>query len=67
MPGINGYQTVEQIKQITCNNELKVLFISGYTENKIVQELKANNDNYSFLSKPFDLKELSNKVREILG
>ena len=66
MPGINGIQLVERIRNTKQDEKLKVLFISGYTEDKTVQDLKANNTNYDFLPKPFNLKELLNRVKKLL-
>ncbi|MFN7017588.1 MAG: hypothetical protein ACK4P5_10610 [Fimbriimonadales bacterium] len=44
---------------------LKVLFMSGYTENSVIEqgELKPG---VAFLAKPFTIAQLSAKVKEIL-
>jgi len=45
---------------------LKTLFVSGYTENTIIErgELKPG---VAFLAKPFTMAQLSAKVREVLA
>ncbi len=63
MPYMNGQQLMEKVKVI--HPEIKILFMSGYTESvaiqKCVLELKMG-----FLQKPFSSVELINKIREIL-
>ena len=64
MPKMDGPTLMENIKIYRPN--MKVIFISGYTENNFRESL-ANNDKVHFLSKPFNLKELAYKVKEVLG
>ncbi len=45
---------------------LKVLFMSGYTENAIVHHGKLD-DGVQLLSKPFKRDQLARKVAEVLG
>jgi PAS domain S-box-containing protein len=61
MPGgINGYELAEQA---TNNNPaLKVLLISGYTENIATSESQ-NKFNYNLLPKPYSQADLAQKVR----
>lgn len=65
MPGINGYKLTEILSE--SYKDLKVLFISGYTKDNIINELKASNKNYEFLSKPFTLKQLTLMVKKMLN
>jgi YesN/AraC family two-component response regulator len=64
MPGIGGPQLAQAFRQQWP--ELKVLFVSGYTENAIVHggQLDAH---VHFLAKPFDSQQLLAKVREVLA
>jgi len=45
--------------------ELKVIFISGYAEDSFRQHL-AENEDFMFLQKPFDLKQLAAAVKAAL-
>ena len=63
MPGMNGRQLAEQVKQISPRT--KVLYVSGYTSNAIVH-YGVLDPGLSFLPKPFSLAALVAKVREVL-
>ena len=62
MPEKSGRATFEELKKI--NPDVKVLLVSGYSLNKQVEELMAGGCN-GFIQKPFDILELSQKLREI--
>jgi YesN/AraC family two-component response regulator len=63
MPNMNGNQLAEKVKQKFP--EIRVLFMSGYTESTAIQkgilELKT-----SYLQKPFSSSDLIIKVRQVL-
>ena len=44
---------------------MKVLFVSGYAENTVLRHGAIDVTN-SFLDKPFSLKALARKIREVL-
>ena len=46
--------------------DMKVIFISGYTEDKFRDQLDAG-EHIHFLPKPFSLKQLAGKVKEALA
>ena len=46
--------------------DLRVLFISGYTEGMSVASGQTSNRNFHFLSKPFRIDALASKVRQVL-
>ena len=46
--------------------ELKVIFISGYTEGAFRQRLDSDS-GIDFLPKPFSLKQLAAKVRDVIA
>jgi PAS domain S-box-containing protein len=64
MPEKSGKVTYEELKKI--NPHIKVLLVSGYSLNKQVEELISQGCS-GFIQKPFDILELSQKLREILG
>ena len=63
MPGMGGGETCDRLKEI--NPETKVLLSSGYTINGKAQEILDRGCN-GFIQKPFNMKELSLKISEIL-
>ncbi|MCR5224818.1 MAG: response regulator, partial [Alphaproteobacteria bacterium] len=64
MPKMDGPTLMKQIKDY--NPKMKVIFISGYTEDSFRESI-ANDSRVHFLPKPFNLKELASKVKEVLG
>ena len=63
MPGISGGETYDMIKEI--NPRVKVLLSSGYSIDGQAEEIMARGCD-SFIQKPFDMKEISQKIRKIL-
>jgi two-component system cell cycle sensor histidine kinase/response regulator CckA len=63
MPGMSGR---ELAKRVTATRpHIKVLFLSGYTEDAIIHE-GVLEPGTAFLQKPFTLQILSRKVRDVL-
>jgi CheY-like chemotaxis protein len=60
----NGGHTFEQLKKI--NSDLKIILISGYTEDCGIREL-VKQGCVGFLQKPFNSKSLSQKIRDALN
>ena len=63
MPGISGSRTFDLLREI--NPEVKVLLSSGYSLNGEAHHIMERGCN-GFLQKPFQIEQLSQKVREIL-
>jgi two-component system, cell cycle sensor histidine kinase and response regulator CckA len=63
MPGMNGRVLAERVTALLP--EIRVLFVSGYTENFIVDRGVLKN-GIEFLAKPYSLEQLSRRVREVL-
>ncbi|RCK48313.1 histidine kinase [Thalassospira profundimaris] len=63
MPGMDGPTLIRQLRE--ARPDLKVIFISGYAEDTYRDELDEENGVH-FLPKPFSLKELATKVKEVL-
>jgi len=63
MPDINGPALAQRL--VGERPELRVLFISGYTDISIPIDRK--NPNVSFLGKPFTASALTGRVRQMLG
>jgi PAS domain S-box-containing protein len=63
MPGMNGRELAQRISEIRPN--VKVLYMSGYTENVIGHNGMLDN-GVRLLQKPFNLRDLKSKVREVL-
>ncbi|MDD2463663.1 MAG: PAS domain S-box protein [Desulfobulbus sp.] len=63
MPEMNGTRLAEELLQI--KPDMRVLYMSGYTADTIGQHGVLRQEIH-FLQKPFDLKTLSTKIREVL-
>ncbi|MBC8246916.1 MAG: response regulator [Deltaproteobacteria bacterium] len=63
MPGMGGGETFDRLKVI--KPDIKVLLSSGYSINSRAAEILKRGCN-GFIQKPFNIKELSKKLRDIL-
>ena len=64
MPKMDGPGLVREVRE--THPEMKVIFISGYTEDSFRQHLDSDS-NIHFLPKPFSLKQLATKVKEVIS
>jgi two-component system cell cycle sensor histidine kinase/response regulator CckA len=62
MPGMHGRDLADRLTAL--RPELRVLFMSGYTDRAIVHEQFL--DEKTFIQKPFSPQRLASKIREIL-
>lgn len=63
MPRMDGPKLIREVRRVYP--EMKVIFISGYTEDSFRKRLDRDVEIH-FLSKPFSLKQLATKVKEVL-
>jgi len=64
MPNMDGPTMVRHVKQLKPN--LAVIFMSGYAE-EAFRRNDQNSEDIHFLPKPFGLKQLAAKVKEVLA
>jgi two-component system cell cycle sensor histidine kinase/response regulator CckA len=62
MPGIDGPTLAQRMRQ--NSPKLKIIFMSGYTEDRLKDHM---GENVFFLPKPFTLKQLAEKVKDVLA
>ena len=63
MPGMNGYEIYHQLKKI--QPKIKILLASGYVGDQSEKRLISIGFD-GFIQKPFNSKQLSEKIEEIL-
>ena len=63
MPQMSGPEVAEKI--LTVRPEIKVLYMSGYTDHPVFDQGGVSRQN-GFLPKPFSPPVLAKKVREVL-
>src|SRR5216683_2420382 len=63
MPRMDGPNLVKRVREL--HPDMKVIFISGYTEDAFRKRLDHDTDMH-FLAKPFSLKQLAGKVKEVM-
>ena len=63
MPGMGGGETFDRLKGINC--DIKVLLSSGYSINGQASKILERGCD-GFIQKPFNLIQLSDKIREII-
>jgi len=60
MPGMSGIEVGEALRE--ARPQIKVLYMSGYTDEKVPISLGSSSD---FLQKPFTMNDLTAKIREL--
>lgn len=61
MPNMDGPTLAKKVREM--NKDLKIIFISGYTEEKLRDQF---GKNITFLPKPFSLQKLAETVKDVL-
>ncbi|MEH6546036.1 MAG: PAS domain S-box protein [Sneathiella sp.] len=65
MPNMDGPTLVKNV--LAKKPYMKVIFISGYAEDAFRKDLDYDVSKIDFLPKPFSLKEIANKVKEVMS
>ena len=66
MPNVDGYTTISEIKKNEKYKNIKVIFLSAKTgESDIKKGLELGADAY--VTKPYSIKKLTEKVEELLS
>ena len=65
MPQMDGPTLVKRVR--SSSPETKIIFISGYAEDAFRKNLDQDGRDFMFLPKPFSLKQLAGKVKEVLA
>ena len=68
MPGMDGYETCEKLKQSKDTNDIPVLFLTAkdLEPGSIIERYK-NLAAYGYIAKPSTFGELFEKIKEIIG
>ncbi|MFI5381934.1 MAG: response regulator, partial [Tepidisphaerales bacterium] len=64
MPNVSGRELADRLE--TLQPGIKVLFMSGYTDN-VIEHQGVLDEGAEFIQKPFSPEELARKVRAVLG
>jgi two-component system, cell cycle sensor histidine kinase and response regulator CckA len=64
MPEMDGPSMLKELRK--RGNMTKIIFMSGYAEEAFEKNLDGSND-FAFLQKPFSLKQLVEKVKEVMA
>ncbi len=64
MPRMDGPSLIREVRE--THPDMKVIFISGYTEDSFRKRLDTDAEIH-FLPKPFSLKQLAGKVKEVMS
>lgn len=65
MPDMSGPETCRILREI--KTDLKIIFSSGYSMNGNVKDIMNEGGCAGFIQKPYKVRELSQKIREVLG
>ncbi|USG59770.1 PAS domain S-box protein [Sneathiella marina] len=65
MPNMDGPTLVKNV--LAKEPDMKVIFVSGYAEDAFRKDLDYDVSKIDFLPKPFSLKEIANKVKEVMS
>jgi two-component system cell cycle sensor histidine kinase/response regulator CckA len=64
MPKMDGPTLIRRVRAV--RPDIKVICISGYAEDRFRERIDAGGDTIYFLAKPFSLKQLAGKVKDVI-
>ena len=64
MPVMGGEELSQKIHEL--NPKIKIILSSGYTNSQLFANDSKSDNNYYFLSKPYTIPKLENKIRKVL-
>ena len=64
MPSKNGFELYEELRNI--DHDIKVVFMSGYTNDSKINHMVKNQKNIEFVRKPYMMRDITNKVGKLL-
>ena len=64
MPGMDGPTLIREAKPYL--GDARVIFVSGYAERDVAKKLDDDRE-ISFLPKPFNVRQLAERVKQQLG
>jgi two-component system cell cycle sensor histidine kinase/response regulator CckA len=65
MPGLDGPSMIRKVRE--SHPDMKVVFISGYTEDSFRKRLDEDSTDIHFLPKPFSLQQLAAVVKDVMA
>lgn len=66
MPGIDGIEVCRRVKASPDTRDIRVIMLTAKTSGRDIEAgLAAGADHY--LTKPFRINELTNKIKELIG
>jgi len=65
MPHIRGLELAKRVTDL--HPDICVIFMSGYSEDALLENQLLSDRNLSLIQKPFDPEELAQKIRESLN
>ena len=65
MPEKTGVELYKELLEV--NAEIKTIFMSGYSDDRNIDEIVKQNKSVAFVAKPFQLVEVCAKISKMLG
>jgi len=66
MPGLDGYEVIEGLKQLTQTSKIPIIFVSALPREEVARKVKELGAT-DYIPKPFESEEVVAKVKKALG